>query len=421
MRNVFSLALLIGLSLMGVVAIPLAHAEDRWTQFRGPQGTGIGTTKAVPTQFGAEKNVRWKTAIHDKGWSSPVVLDKQVWLTTATATGTKQWAVALDLDTGKVLHDVLLFENAKPPYTFLPDANSHASPTPVIEPGRVYVHFGSIGTACLDTQTGKEVWRNTELKCNHWRAPGSSPILWKDLLLVALDGYDVQFVVAFDKKTGKIAWKTPRSIDYKTTNGDLKKAYSTCTVIDVDGKAQLISSTAGGTVAYDPQDGKELWKVEYAGMNAATPPLYAHGLVYLTSGHTAKLYAVDPRGKGNVSETHVRWSIGSAPSRPAPVIAGDLLFLVNDGGIATGHDAKTGKEVWRRRLTGKNFYSSPVLAGGHLYVCSRDGNCHVLTADREGKLVGTNTLEGGIEATPAVVGQSLLIRTSKYLYRIEQR
>jgi len=401
--------------------LPLSWAEENWPQFRGPQGSGIGSAKPVPTHFGPEKNVRWKTAIHDKGWSSPVVWGKQVWLTTATYEGTKQWAIALDLDTGKIIHDVLLFENAKPPYTFLKDANSHASPSPVIEEGRVYVHFGSIGTACLDTQTGKVLWKNTELKCNHWRAPGSSPILWHDLLIVALDGYDLQYVVALDKKTGKVVWQTPRSIDYKTDNGDLKKAYSTCRVIEVQGQAQLISSTAGGTVAYDPRDGREIWKVEYAGMNAATPPLYAHGLVYVTSGHTNKLYAIDPRGKGDVSQTHIRWSLGSAPSRPAPLLKDDLLFLVNDSGIATAHEATTGKEVWRRRLPGKSFYSSPVWAGGHLYVCDRDGKCYVLTADRDGKLVATNSLEGGIEATPAVVGSSLLIRTSKYLYRLAER
>jgi outer membrane protein assembly factor BamB len=265
------------------------------------------------------------------------------------------------------------------------------------------------------------LWKNTELKCNHWRAPGSSPILWRDLLIVAMDGYDLQYVVALDQKTGKVVWQTPRSIDYKTDNGDLKKAYSTCRVIEVQGQVQLISSTAGGTVAYDPRNGKEIWKVEYAGMNAATPPLYAHGLVYVTSGHTNKLYAIDPRGTGDVSQTHIRWSIGSAPSRPAPLLKEDLLFLVNDAGIASAHEATSGKEVWRRRLSGKSFYSSPVWAGGHLFVCDRDGKCHVLTADREGKLVTTNSLEGSIEATPAVVEQSLLIRTSKYLYRLAER
>jgi outer membrane protein assembly factor BamB len=402
-----------------LVCTSLVLADESWPQFRGPGGTGISPNQ-VPTTFDSKTNIRWKVPIHDKGWSSPVVLGKQIWLTTARADGTKQWVVAVDADSGKVIHDLPLFENAKPPYTFLKDANSHASPTPVVEPGRVYAHFGSIGTACIEAESGKVLWRNTELKCDHWRAPGSSPILWNDLLIVAFDGYDRQFIVAFFKDTGKIAWKKERSIDYKTDNGDLKKAYSTAKVIEVEGQAQLISSAAAGSVAYNPKDGSEIWKIEYPGMNAATPPQYAHGLVYITSGHTAKLYAVDPRGKGNISESHVRWSLASAPSRPAPIVLGELLFMVNDSGIATAHDAKTGKEIWRKRLTGKSFYSSPIVAGGHLYVCDRDGKCHVLTADREGKLVATNTLEGGIEATPAVMGKSLLIRTSKYLYRIEK-
>lgn len=403
---------------------PAALADDTWPQFRGPGGTGISKS-SVPTQFDDSRNVVWKTSIHDKGWSSPVVLGKQIWLTTAKDDGTAQWAVALDRDTGKVIHDIKVFDTPKPPYFFIKDYNSHASPTPVVEPGRVYVHFGSAGTACLDSNTGKILWTNRDLPCNHFRAPGSSPILWKDSLLVAFDGFDLQYVAALDKNTGKLVWKTDRSVNYegvnKSNNGDLKKAYSTISVIEVDGKAQAISSGAAGTVSYDPGSGKELWKVEYPGMNAATPPLFAHGVVYITSGHSSKLYAVDPKGSGNVTKTHVKWDISNAPSRPAPIVLGDLLLLVSDKGFASGHDASTGKELWRRRLTGGNFYSSPIVAGGHLYICDRDGKCHVLTADREGKIVATNKLEGGIEATPAVAGKSLLIRTSKYLYCIGEK
>ncbi|MGL4554921.1 MAG: PQQ-binding-like beta-propeller repeat protein, partial [Gemmataceae bacterium] len=235
------------------------------------------------------------------------------------------------------------------------------------------------------------------------------------------DGYDKQYVAALHKDTGKVAWRTDRTIDYKTDNGDLKKAYSTCLVLDAGPAPQVISSAAAGTEAYDLKTGKPRWKVEYPGMNAATPPQAANGLVYLTSGHTKTLYAVDPTGSGDVTKTHVRWTIKTAPSRPAPIVLGDLLLLVNDDGFATGHDAKTGKELWRRRLPGKAWYSSPVVAGGHLYVCDRDGKCHVVTADREGKVVAANQLDGTIEATPAVADKSLYVRTDRWLYRIGQK
>jgi outer membrane protein assembly factor BamB len=355
------------------------------------------------------------------GWSSPVILGKNVWLTTAKADGTAQYAVALDRDSGKVVHDVKVFDTPKPPYFFLKDYNSHASPTPVVEEGRVYVHFGSAGTACLNADTGKVLWTNRELPCNHWRAPGSSPIIWKDLLIVAFDGYDKQYVAALYKDTGKVAWRTDRTINYRTDNGDLKKAYSTCLVLDVGGTPQVVSSAAAGTEAYDAKTGKPIWKVEYPGMNGATPPQWANGMLYLTSGHTATLYAVDPRGSGDVTKTHVKWTIKSAPSRAAPIVKDDLLLMVNDSGFATGHDAISGKELWRRRLAGKMWYSSPVVADGHLYICDREGKCHVLTGEREGKVVATNALEGGIQATPAVAGKSLYIRTDRYLYRIEQK
>ena len=396
-------------------------AEDNWTQFRGPHGTGISKATGLPTTWGDDSNVVWKTAIHDKGWSSPVVLGKQVWLTTALADGKAQWAVCVDRETGKVVHDVKLFDTPKPPYTFLPDANSHASPSPVIEKGRVYAHFGSSGTACLDTETGKILWTRTDLKCNHWRAPGSSPILWQDLLILTFDGHDRQYVTALDKANGKTVWTTDRSIDYKTTNGDLKKGYSTPTVIEVDGKPQLVSPAAMGTVAYDPRTGKEIWTVIHGGMNAATPPQFAHGKVFFTSGHNSKLVAVRPTGTGDVTKTHVDFTYPKeAPSRPAPIISGDLLFMLNDSGIVSCLDAKSGELVKKTRVNG-SFSASPVLADGHLYCFDHDGKSFVLTADRELKIVATNKLPAGTRSTPAIAGKALFVRTYTHLYRFEKR
>src|SRR5262245_5985442 len=286
-----------------LLALPLL-AEDDWTRFRGPNGTGVSDSTGLPISWGEKSNVVWKTPIHHLGWSSPVVFGKQVWVTTARSDGKAQWAVCVDRDSGKVIHDLKVFDTPKVPYTFIEAYNSNASPTPAIESGRIYVHFGSAGTACLDTATGKKLWERRDLKCDHWRAPGSSPVLYKDLVILSFDGYDKQYLIALYKKDGKTAWEKERSLDYPD-NGDLKKAYSTPSIFEVGGKAQLVSPAAYGAIAYDPLSGKEIWKVTHTGMNAANPPVMAGGKVFLTTGHTGLLLGVRPTGTGDVTKTHV--------------------------------------------------------------------------------------------------------------------
>ena len=399
---------------------PAAGADD-WPQFRGPRGSGLSPAKGLPRQWSETRNVAWKTAVHGLGWSSPVILGKQVWLTTATEDGKERWAVAIDRDSGKVVHDVKVFEVKKNPYFSIKGYNTHASPSAVLEPGRAYVHFGSAGTACLDSATGKILWKRDDLPCDHFRGPGSSPILWQDLLILTFDGHDKQYMAALHKSTGKTAWRTDRSIDYKTDNGDNKKAYCTPLVIEVGGKPQLVSPAAAGTMAYDPRTGKEIWQVSHGGMNAATPPQYGNGLVYVTIGAGSTLLAIKPTGTGDVTKTHVKWKFRKeAPSRPAPLLLGGLLLMVSDNGVALALDAKTGEEIWRRRLGG-SFYASPVAGDGCMFAFSRDGKGHVLAADREGKLLATNKLDGKIDATPAIVGKALYVRTGTHLYRIEKK
>lgn len=415
MRSVLSLSLL-------ALALSLVHgADDCWPQFRGPAGAGLATATGLPTTWDETTNVVWKTPIHDKGWSSPVVLGTQVWLTTARDDGKAQYAVCVDRDSGKVVHDVKIFDTPKVPYFFIKDYNSHASPSPVIEPGRVYVHFGSSGTACLDTASGKVLWSRRDLPCNHWRGPGSSPILWHDLLLLTFDGHDQQYVTALNKADGTTVWRTDRTIDYKTDDGDLKKGYCTPSIVTVDGQPQLVAPAAVGTEAYDPRTGKPLWKVHHGGMNSATPPLYGHGLVFVTIGTGSTLVAIRPTGRGDVTNTHIAYRYRKeGPTRSAPVLLGDLLFLVSDRGVVSCLDAKSGALLATRRITG-NYSSSPVFADGLLYVFDHEGKGHVLTADREMKLVATNRLDAGCRATPAPVGKSLFVRTYTHLYRIEKK
>ncbi len=412
------------LCLFLALALP-ARAEDSWTQFRGPNGSGLSKSTGLPTTWDETSNVVWKTAIPGKGWSSPVVLGKQVWLTTAPPDGTSRSVLCLDRDSGKVLLEHKVFDTPEKLYTIgaAAEFNSHASPSPVIEEGRVYVHFGSAGTACLDTKTFKVLWSRTDLKCDHWRGPGSSPVLYDGLLFLTFDGYDRQYVTALYAKNGKTAWEKDRSIDYRTDNGDLKKAFSTPVIVMVDGKAQLVSPAARGTEAYDPKTGKMLWLVHHRkSMNAAAPPLVGQGRVYVDIAYGSQLLAIRPTGSGDVTASHVDWTFTrNVPTRPAPILVGDLIYMVSDIGVATCLEAKSGKEVWTKRLGG-NFTSSPVYGDGHLYFCDQEsGKCHVLAVGREAKVVAVNRLDAGCMATPAIAGKALFIRTKKSLYRIEKK
>jgi outer membrane protein assembly factor BamB len=393
-------------------------AGDSWPQFRGPRGDGHAEGTGFPVRWSETENVRWKVAIPGKAWSSPVVWGKQVWVTNATPDGKKLSAVCVDRDRGTVVHDVTVFEIEKPAFCIA--FNSYASPTPAVEEGRVYVHFGSAGTACLDTATGKTLWARQDLPCNHWRGPGSSPVLWRDLLLLTFDGYDLQYLAALDKKTGRTVWKKDRNLDYGTDNGDLKKGFSTPAVVDVGGKPQLVSPSAGGTAAYDPATGAELWRVKAGGMNVASPPLYGHGRLYVTTGDGGfRLYAVRPDGRGDVTATHVDWKYNRAvPSRCGPLLVGDLLFLVNEQGIVSCLEAKTGQLVWQERLKG-TFSASPLYADGHIYYCSQEGVTYVAEAGRTWKLLATNRLDDGFMASPAAAGRALYLRTKTHLYRVE--
>lgn len=405
------------------LAAPLAAADPTWPAFRGPTGDGHSTAKGVPITFSEKENVRWKTAIHDKGWSSPVVWGDQVWVTTAKETGEELYAVCVNLKTGKVEHDLKLFTVTNPPA--IKQFNSFASSTPFLEDGRGYFHFGTYGTVCLDLKTGKEVWKQTDLHVDHWRGPASSPVVWKDDLFLTFDGYDKQYFACLDKKTGEVKWKKDRAIKWKTDNGDLKKAFSTPQVIEVGGKPQVVSSAAEATIAYDPKTGDEIWTVYHGGMNEACRPIYAHGLVYLTAGHVKGLLAVKP-GSGDVTEKGVAWKMRDGPTRPSPIVVGDHLFAVNDDGMLFCLDAKSGKEKWKEKLADK-CSASPILVDGNLIVCTEgkrdggkmEGKVEVIAADpKEFNRVSTNKLDAGCQASPAAVGDVLLIRTYTHLYCI---
>ena len=395
-------------------------AAENWPQFRGPGANGQTDSSNLPTTWSEETGVKWKTPLHDKGWSSPVIWGDQIWLTSATVDGKAMFALCLDKTTGKILHDIKLFENEDPKKTA--GFNSFASPTPVIEEGRVYITFGSYGTACLDTKTAKILWQRRDLACDHWRGPGSSPILFGNLFILHYDGFDLQYVVALNKQNGETVWKTERKVDYGTKDGDVMKAFCTPLIIEVSGKKQLISPTSKAALAYDPLTGEEIWRIRFASFSATGMPLFDGKRVYINTGFgKADLSAVRPDGTGDVTSSHVDWtqtkSIGSKTSQ---LLVNGLIFNVHDEGIANCLDAETGKEHWAKRLKGK-FTSSPLFGDGKVYFFNSDeGTCTVVKASPEYEELALNKLSAGCMASPAVSGNALFVRTNEALYRIEK-
>ena len=399
-----------------------------WPEFRGPTGQGIVPDAArLPLTWSEEKNVTWKTPIHGRAWSSPVTDGKRIWLSTATTNGVELSAICVDYETGKIIHDLKLFHVEKPQYAH--PFNTYASPTPVLDEKRVYITFGSPGTACLEAESGKVIWERRDLECNHFRGAGSSPIVYKNLLIMNFDGSDHQYVIALDKNTGKTVWKTNRSLDFKDltsegkpeADGDWRKAFSTPLVHDFGSGDLLISHGSKALYGYEPSTGKELWHVvERKTHSGSGRPILGHGLIYCSMGHSnSELWAVKPGGRGDVTETHVAWKVKrNVPTRSSPVLGGDHIYMVNDGGIASCLNAKTGDQIWNTRMGGK-YSAAPILAGDRVYFFSEDGKTYVIQASSEFKVLATNELSDGFMATPAVVNNSFILRTKSHLYRVE--
>ena len=424
-------------AVLAGLGLGVALGGEAWPQFRGPRGDGHHD-EPLPVRWSETENVRWKTPIRGKGWASPVIWDKQVWVATATEDGTELGAVCVDRENGRVVHNLTLFTVKTP--QFCHAFNSYASPTPVIEAGHLYVTFGAPGTACVDTETGQTLWERRDLECNHYRGAGSSPILYGDLLLMAFDGSDHQFVVALNKATGRTAWRTERSIDFQDLDpkglpqeeGDLRKAFATPHVASIEGVPVLLSSGAKAHYAYDALTGRELWRVEdRTAHSASTRPVFGAGLVFVPAGWpNGQLLAIRPGRPGEVVDANrpapsgqqlaIAWKVRrSTPRKPSVLLLGDLLFLIDDGGIASCLEAATGREVWHERVGG-NHSASPLAAAGRIYCCSEEGKTSVLAAGREFKLLAENQLEEGFMASPAAAGRALYLRTRTHLYRVEE-
>jgi len=400
---------------------------SNWPHMRGPDARGHGETKTLLTRWSETKNVMWKTSIPGTGWSSPVVYDNQIWLTTATEEGRKRHAIAVDRSSGEILHNIIVVSMKLDKVEFIHPFNTHASPSPVLESGRVYVSFGSKGLACIDTYTGKTIWFNDEIKIDHFRGSGSSPVIYKNLLLLHYDGYDKQMIVAYDKRTGKIAWKTDRSV-HVSDNGDLRKAFSIPLVLKVKGVDQLVSTAAQCVYGYEPLTGKELWSFPFLGLghSASAMPNYDEGteLMYINTGFgKAKLLAIRVGGSGDISKSHLAWTLSvNVPRMGSSVIVDGIIYMVDDKGFATATDARTGKSIWKKRLGSVGYASSPVYAGGHIYFFDhKKGIGTVLKPGKKFKVVAENKLDDGVMSSPAVSENSLIVRSKTHLYRLEKK
>jgi outer membrane protein assembly factor BamB len=398
--------------LFSFCAVTTITAQSDWPQFRGPSGQGHSSETGVPLEWSETRNVVWKTAIRGRGWSSPVVSNGRVWMTTSVSDGkgASLRALAFDAETGRELVNVEVFRMTNA--SLKNPKNSHASPTPIIEGDRVYLHFGGEGTAAIDAASGAGVWK-AQFPYASQHGAGGSPVLYKDLLVFSGDGHYEAWVIALDKNTGKVRWKTARRKPFD-------QAYTTPLVISVGGRDQLVSVGAYRAAAYDPETGREIWMVRYEnGFSNVPRPVFGHNLVFITTGFfEPAVMAVRPDGRGDVTDTHVAWSMTrGAPFTPSPVLVGDELYIINDLGIASCVDAKTGKLHWQQRVGG-NHSASPIFADGRIYFLSEEGVATVIAPGKTFQKLATSELDGATLASIAVAGRAFFIRSLTHLYKI---
>jgi outer membrane protein assembly factor BamB len=405
--------------LLALILTPLAADAADWPQFRGPTGQGTSDSADAPLTWSDTDNIAWKQPIPGLAWSSPAVVDDRIYLTTAVpgAGGSSQSlrALCLDARTGATIWDEGLFRQTGE--VEIHSKNSHASPTPVVESDRVYVHFGPHGTACLTT-AGETVWTTEKLKYGPRHGTGASPAIAGDLLVIPCDGWDMQYVVGLERDTGEIRWKIDR--DTAPTKGF---SFSTPLIIEANGRAQAVCPASDAVFAYDPATGNELWRVRYKdGYSVVPRPLFAHGLVYVCSGYDQpQLLAIDPTGSGDVTTSHVKWRVRRAvPHNPSPLVVGDALYFVSDGGVASCVDALTGEQHWQERLGG-DFSASPVAADGKVYFQDEHGTAIVIEAGPQFRELARNSWGGGGRtfASYAILDGALIIRSETHLYRVE--
>jgi outer membrane protein assembly factor BamB len=406
------------LSLVLADGALLVKAQENWPEFRGPTRDGHAESKNLPLRWSPAENVVWKQPVPGVGWSSPVVYQGSVCLTTArlddAGDPTSLDVLAFDLASGHPAWNRTIFVVSSQAGKH--SKNSHASPTPIVEGNRVYAHFGHLGTAALEL-SGQVVWRQTGLTYSPVHGNGGSPIIVDDKLIFSCDGGSDPFVVALNKHTGEVRWRVARATTAKKTF-----SFSTPLLIHVNGQAQLITPGSGLVSALDPADGREIWRARYGeGYSVIPRPVFDHGLVFIGTGYDRPAtYAIKVDGRGDVTDSHVVWtSSRSAPNTPSMLLVGDELYFVSDGGVASCVEARTGKLYWNERLGG-DFSASPLHADGRIYFTNERGRTFVVKASTMFEKLAENDLGERTLASLAVSGPAILIRTESHLYRIQE-
>jgi outer membrane protein assembly factor BamB len=396
-------------------------AADAWPGFRGPNDNGIAESTAAPTTWDRETNVAWRTELPGQGWSSPVIGDGVIYVSAAIprsddpASDYDLALILISVDSGEVIRVSNLIAQEGKSAAAIHKKNSHASPTPLIDGDRVYVHFGHQGTVCTDRK-GDVIWTDREHSFPPVHGNGGSPVLVDGKLIFTCDGSSDPYVLALDAQTGKEAWTTPRPVD-----SPRKFSFATPTVFDSADGPLVIAPGSDSVQALDPATGATRWWVRYDGYSVVPKPVVSEGRILVATGFgPTKLLAIRPGGSGEVTQTHVDWEIGKGIPKTPSVLAYDgLVYLVSDDGIALCIDAKTGENVWRNRLGG-NYSASPILVGDKLYFCSEEGVTTVIRAGREFEELARNDLEEATLASPAAAEEAIFIRTAAAIYRIQE-
>lgn len=423
----------LGLCSSSLLSAQVATTPLFWPDKNGPTYDGIvpaAEAARLPLKWNAEtgENIIWKTDLEDEGHSTPVIGGDRIWFTAASVDGKKMYVYGIDRQTGKIVHHILLFENADPEILGNP-LNNYAAPSPVLEADALYVHFGTYGTARIDPQTGSTVWQRRDINARHFRGPGSSPIVHGDMLFLTFDGIDQQYVTALDKKTGATLWKTNRTTDYgdldkegkPTRDGDMRKAYHTPSVMNLGGKETLVSVGSRAAFGYDATTGKELWTIRHGGFNAAIRPLIVKQILILNTGseraHTLGV-KIDDKMSGDITESHVVWDREKRnASESCPVLVKGLLFQTTRGGIVTCMNPETGADVWEDRFSGQHL-PSPIAAADRLYFSNDRGDTRVIKAGDKFELLAENKLPDAMTSAPAVADGAIFIRTKKQLFKL---
>jgi outer membrane protein assembly factor BamB len=411
--------------ILSFVEFSCSNSAQDWTHFRGTSMDGRAEVRSAPLSWDSNTNISWRAPVKGLGWSSPVVYGNQIWLTSATEDGKEFYVFCFDFDSGKLLHEQTVFTSAEPQR--IHSTNSYATPTPCIEDDFVYVHYGSFGTACIDTRNFEVVWKRNDMPCNHMQGPASSPVLHKNMLIVHLEGTENPYVVALDKKTGETIWKSVRPAEiYDPLQPVFRKSYQTPIIIKAGGRELLISNSSYLCFAHDVSTGEVIWTIEYGYDSTVSQPLYWNGLVYVNSGwifldntpYFTRQFAVDPTGKGDVTNTHVKWMYeDEVPQIPTPVIVDGRMYMVHDRGMVSCLDAMTGQVIWKEKLAG-NFNSSPVYAGGNIYFFNVKGECTIIKPGDSFQKVAENSIGETVKTVPAFVRDKMVLRTEKNLYLI---